>query len=161
MTAGIDLALALVADDHGARAAAAVARHLVVYLRRSGGQAQFSTLLAAQAAESEPVRELLAWLPDHLAEDLTVPALARRAHLSEQQFSRRFTAEVGVPPSEHVEKLRLETACRLLETTRHAVDHIARICGFGAPETMNRAFRRRLDTTPGDQRRHFGHLAVQ
>jgi transcriptional regulator GlxA family with amidase domain len=161
VTAGIDLALALVADDHGLRAAAAVARHLVVYLRRSGGQAQFSTLLAAQAAESEPVRELLAWLPDHLTADLSVPALARRVHLSERQFSRVFKAEVDVTPSEHVEMVRLEAACRLLETTGHAVDHIARICGFGAPETMNRAFRRRLNTTPGDHRRHFGHLTVQ
>lgn len=88
VTSGIDLALALVAEDHGARAAAAVARHLVVHLRRSGGQAQFSTLPAAQAAESEPVRELLAWLPDHLDADLTLPALARRVHLSERHLSR-------------------------------------------------------------------------
>ena len=159
VTAGIDLALALVADDHGARAAAAVARHLVVYLRRSGGQAQFSSLLAAQAAESEPIRELLAWLPEHLTADLSVPALARRVHLSERQFSRVFKADVGATPSDHVEQLRLEAACRLLETTGHAVDHIARVCGFRAPETMNRAFRRRLDTTPGEHRRHFGHLA--
>ena len=156
VTAGIDLALALVADDHGAAAAAAVARHLVVYLRRSGGQAQFSTLLAAQAADNEPVRELLAWLPDHLSADLSVPALAHRVHLSERQFSRVFKAQVDVTPSEHVERLRIETACQLLETTSHAVDHIARLCGFGAPETMNRAFRRRLNTTPGDHRRHFG-----
>jgi transcriptional regulator GlxA family with amidase domain len=161
VTAGIDLALAMVADDHGARAAAAVARQLVVYLRRSGGQAQFSTMLAAQAAESEPVRELLTWLPDHLTDDLSVPALARRVHLSERQFSRVFKAEVGVTPSEQVERLRMEAACRLLETTSHAIDHIARACGFGAPETMNRAFRRRLDTTPGDHRRHFGHLAAE
>ena len=161
VTTGIDLALALVAEDHGARAAAAVARHLVVYLRRSGGQAQFSTMLAAQAAESEPVRELLAWLPDHLTADLTVPALARRVHLSERQFSRVFKAAVDVTPSEHVERLRLEAACRLLETTGSAVDHIARVCGFGTPETMNRAFRRRLNTTPGNLRRHFGHLAAE
>jgi transcriptional regulator GlxA family with amidase domain len=160
VTSGIDLALALVAQDHGARAAAAVARHLVVYLQRSGGQAQFSVLLAAQAAESEPMRELLAWLPDHLSADLTVPALARRVHLSERQFSRVFKAEVHMTPSAHVERLRLEAACRLLETTGHAVDHIARVCGFGASETMNRAFRRRLNTTPGDHRRHFGHLAL-
>ncbi len=161
VTAGIDLALAMVADDHGARAAAAVARHLVVYLRRSGGQAQFSTMLAAQAAESEPVQELLAWLPDHLTDDLSVPALARRVHLSERQFSRVFKVEVDVTPSEHVERLRMEAACRLLETTSHAIDHISRTCGFGAPETMNRAFRRRLNTTPGDHRRHFGHLAAE
>jgi transcriptional regulator GlxA family with amidase domain len=159
VTAGIDLTLGLVADDHGTRAAATVARQLVVYLRRSGGQAQFSTLLAAQEADSEPLRELLAWLPDHLAADLSVPALARRVHLSERQFSRVFKAEVDVTPSEHVEGLRLEAACRLLETTHHSVEHIARVCGFGTPETLIRAFRRRLQTTPGNHRRHFGEFA--
>ena len=155
MTAGIDLALALVADDHGRQAAATIARQLVVYLRRSGGQAQFSALLAAQAADSEPVRDLLSWLPDHLVNDLSVPALARQVNLSERQFSRVFKAEVGTSPADHVETARLEGACRLLETTRGPVDHIARTCGFGTPETMNRAFRRRLNTTPGDHRRHF------
>ena len=159
VTAGIDLTLALVADDHGRRAAAAVARQLVVYLRRSGGQAQYSTLLAAQAAEREPLGDLLDWLPDNLTADLSVPALARRVHLSERQFSRVFSAEVGVPPSEHVAALRLEAACRLLESTSHPVEQIARICGFGTPEAMNRAFRRRLKATPGDHRRHFGELA--
>lgn len=155
VTAGIDLALALVADDHGRQAAARVARQLVVYLRRSGGQAQFSALLAAQAADSEPLRDLLSWLPDHLVNDLSVPALARHLHLSERQFSRVFRAEVGTSPADHVETARLEGACRLLETTRTPVDHIARLCGFGTPETMNRSFRRRLNTTPGDHRRHF------
>jgi transcriptional regulator GlxA family with amidase domain len=156
VTAGIDLALALVADDHGRPAAAAVARQLVVYLRRSGGQAQFSAVLAAQSADSEPLRELLAWLPDHLADDLSVPALAHRVSLSERQFRRVFTAEVGLTPADHVEALRLEAACRLLETTDRSVGQVARACGFGTPETMNRTFRRRLGTTPGDHRRHFG-----
>lgn len=155
VTAGIDLALALVADDHGHRAAATVARQLVVYLRRSGGQAQFSALLAAQAADSEPVRDLLTWLPDHLAQDLSVPAMARRVNLSERQFSRVFRTEVGTSPAAHVEDARLEGACRLLETTHSTIDHVAKFCGFGTPETMNRAFRRRLNTTPGDHRRHF------
>jgi len=155
VTAGIDLALALVAEDHGRQAAAAVARQLVVYLRRSGGQTQFSALLAAQAADSEPVRDLLSWLPDHLVNDLSVPALARQVNLSERQFSRVFKAEVGTSPADHVEAARLEGACRLLETTHSPVEHIARICGFGTPETMNRSFRRRLNTTPGDHRRHF------
>src|SRR5262249_24699937 len=106
ITAGIDLALALVADDHGHQAAATIARNLVVYLQRSGGQSQFSTLLASQAAEREPMRELLAWLPDHLNEDLTVPRLAERMNLSERQFTRVFKAEVGVTPAEHVEAIR-------------------------------------------------------
>jgi transcriptional regulator GlxA family with amidase domain len=156
VTAGIDLALALVADDHGAPAAADVARQLVVYLRRSGGQAQFSALLAAQARDSEPIRDLLSWLPEHLDEDLSVSALARRLNLSERQFRRVFTIQVGVTPADHVESVRVEAACRLLETTHSPIGHIARTCGFGAVETMNRTFRRRLDTTPGQHRRHFG-----
>ncbi|MDY7542459.1 MULTISPECIES: GlxA family transcriptional regulator [unclassified Cryobacterium] len=156
VTAGIDLALALVADDHGRKAAATVARRLVVYLRRSGGQAQFSALLAAQSATDEPIREVLAWLPDNLTADLSISGMASRAHLSERQFSRVFKSEVGITPAEHVEAVRMETACSLLETTMLTVEEIARACGFGTPETMNRAFRRRLDTTPTNHREHFG-----
>jgi transcriptional regulator GlxA family with amidase domain len=156
VTAGIDLALALLAEDHGHRAAATIARQLVVYLRRSGGQSQFSRLLAAQTADSEPIRELLAWVADNLDADLSVPTLARRVSLSERQFSRVFKQQVGATPAEYVERLRIGAACHLLETTRNPVEEIARTCGFGTPETMNRTFRRRLDTTPGDHRHHFG-----
>ncbi|TFB83626.1 helix-turn-helix domain-containing protein [Cryobacterium algoricola] len=156
VTAGIDLALALVADDHGRAAAATVARRLVVYLRRSGGQGQFSALLAAQSANEEPIRDVLAWVPDNLTADLSIPAMAARAHLSVRQFSRVFRSEVGITPAEHVEAVRMEAACHLLETTLMAVEEIARTCGFGAPETMNRTFRRRLNTTPGNHRAHFG-----
>ena len=155
VTAGIDLALALVADDHGHSAAATVARRLVVYLRRSGGQAQFSRLLAAQAADTAPVTDLLSWLRDHLTDDLSVAALARQLNLSERQFSRVFKSEVGVTAADHVEAVRLESACRLLETTNRTVEQISRTCGFGTPETMNRTFRRRLNTTPCDHRHHF------
>jgi transcriptional regulator GlxA family with amidase domain len=156
VTAGIDLALALVADDHGRKAAATVARRLVVYLRRSGGQAQFSALLAAQSANDEPIRDVLAWLPDNLTADLSISGMAARAHLSERQFSRVFKSEVGITPAEHVEAVRVEAACSLLETTMLTVEEIARACGFGTPETMNRAFRRRLNTTPTNHRDHFG-----
>jgi transcriptional regulator GlxA family with amidase domain len=156
VTAGIDLSLALLADDHGRQAAATVARQLVVYLRRSGGQSQFSRLLAAQAADSEPIQELLTWIADHLADDLSVPALAARVHLSERQFRRVFGREVGRNPVDHVETVRIDAACSLLETTDAPIGQIARECGFGAPETMNRSFRRRLNTTPGDHRQHFG-----
>ncbi|WP_198416937.1 GlxA family transcriptional regulator [Cryobacterium sp. MDB2-33-2] len=156
VTAGIDLALALVADDHGRKAAATVARRLVVYLRRSGGQAQFSALLAAQSANDEPIRDVLAWLPDNLTADLSISGMATRAHLSERQFSRVFKSEVGVTPAEHVEAVRMEAACSLLETTTLTVEEIARACGFGTPETMNRAFRRRLNITPTNHRDHFG-----
>ena len=155
VTAGIDLTLALVADDHGHQAAAIVARQLVVYLQRSGGQAQFSALLAGQAADTEPVRDLLAWLRDHLTDDLSVAALARQINLSERQFTRVFKAEVGATAADHVEAVRLDSACRLLETTNRTIEQIAKTCGFGTPETMNRTFRRRLDTTPREHRRHF------
>lgn len=155
VTAGIDLALALVADDHGRQSAAAVARQLVVYLQRSGGQAQFSALLAGQAADTAPVRDLLAWLRDHLTDDLSLAALARQINLSERQFTRVFKAEVGSTAADHVEAVRLDSACRLLETTNRTIEQIAKTCGFGTPETMNRAFRRRLNTTPGDHRHHF------
>jgi transcriptional regulator GlxA family with amidase domain len=155
VTAGIDLALALVADDHGHQAAATIARQLVVYLQRSGGQAQFSALLAGQAADTEPVRDLLSWIRDHLTDDLSVPALARQINLSERQFTRVFKAEVGATAADHVEAVRLESACRLLETTNRSIEQIAKACGFGTPETMNRTFRRRLSTTPGEHRHHF------
>lgn len=160
VTAGIDLSLALVADDHGRQAAAEVARQLVVYLRRSGGQGQFSAMLAAQSADEEPIRDLLAWLPEHLAEDLSIPVMAARTHLSERQFSRTFKLDVGITPAEHVEAVRMEAACRLLETTLVAIEQIARTCGFGTPETMNRAFQRRLNITPSDHRHHFGPVSV-
>jgi transcriptional regulator GlxA family with amidase domain len=84
-----------------------------------------------------------------------VPALARRANLSERHLSRRFKVEVGASPAEHVKTLRLDAACHLLETTNNPIEEIARVCGFGAPETMNRAYRRRLNTTPGGHRHHF------
>ena len=121
----------------------------------SGGQTQYSTLLAGQAADTEPVRDLLSWLRDHLAEDLSLPALARQVNLSERQFTRVFKAQVGVTAADHVEAVRLESACRLLESTNRTIEQIARTCGFGTPETMNRTFRRRLNTTPGDHRHHF------
>ena len=161
VTAGIDLALALVADDHGPTAAATVARRLVVYLQRSGGQAQFSSLLTAQAAETAPINDLMTWLLDHLTDDLSVAALARHTNLSERQFSRVFKSEVGVTVADHVEAVRLESACRLLETTTRTVEQVAVACGFRAPETMNRVFRRRLNTTPGDHRRHFSGIKQQ
>jgi transcriptional regulator GlxA family with amidase domain len=99
---------------------------------------------------------VLTWLTDNLTSDLSVPALATRANLSERQFSRVFKAEVGITPAEHVEAVRMEAACRLLETTSKSMDQIATVCGFGVPETMNRAFRRRLNTTPSQHRQHFG-----
>jgi transcriptional regulator GlxA family with amidase domain len=101
------------------------------------------------------MRDLLSWILENLAEDLSVAALAYRLHLSPRHFARVFKDEIGVTPAQHVETIRLEVACRLLETTDRSIQQIARTCGFGTVETTHRIFRRRLDTTPGEHRHHF------
>ena len=120
VTAGIDLALALVEEDLGRAAARDVARALVLFIRRPGGQAQFSAGLAGQAAAQPGVREVQAWIADHLESDLSVPALAERAFMSPRNFARVFAREVGMTPAAYVEALRVERARTLLETTEHA-----------------------------------------
>lgn len=156
VTAGIDLALALVADDHGARLARDVARGLVVYLHRPGGQSQFSAAMRARgAAPDESMRELLAYIDSSPGDDLSVPALARRAGLSERHFARVFAERTGLPPGRYVERSRAEAARRLLETTDHPLDRIARETGIGAPETLFRVFRRLWRVAPGEYRRRF------
>ncbi|MEV6006717.1 GlxA family transcriptional regulator [Streptomyces sp. NPDC051976] len=155
ITAGIDLALAMVEDDHGPDLARTIARHLVMFVQRPGGQAQFSAQLAAQRPERAPLRDVLDWIADHLGDDLAVPALAARARMSERNFTRVFRAEVGRTPAAYVESARIEAARRMLESTAATLDAIARTCGFGTVETLHRGFRRSLGVTPGDYRRHF------
>ncbi|UOE18953.1 GlxA family transcriptional regulator [Thermobifida halotolerans] len=155
VTAGIDLSLALVEEDLGREAALTVARHLVVFLRRPGGQAQFSSQLQAQTARREPLRELQGWINDHPGADLSVEALAERAGLSPRQFARVFTAETGVTPGRYVDRIRLEAARRLLEDSTDGIARIARRCGYGTPEAMRRAFLRALDVSPAEYRRRF------
>jgi transcriptional regulator GlxA family with amidase domain len=155
VTAGIDLALALVEDDLGRDAALAIARHLVVFLRRPGNQAQFSAQLATQLAGREPLREVQQWIADHPSADLSVEALAVRASLSPRQFARAFAAEVGMPPGRYVDRVRLEAARRRMEDTADGVEQTARSCGYGTPEAMRRAFIRALGVSPGEYRRRF------
>jgi transcriptional regulator GlxA family with amidase domain len=155
VTAGIDASLALVEEDAGRAVALAVARHLVVFLRRPGGQSQFSAQLAAQVAEREPLREVQQWIAENPAADLSVEALAARASLSPRQFARAFHAEVGVTPGRYVESVRLEAARRLLEESADGVEVVARRCGYGVPETMRRAFVRALGVAPSDYRARF------
>ncbi|MBA2505102.1 MAG: helix-turn-helix domain-containing protein, partial [Thermoleophilaceae bacterium] len=155
VTAGIDLALALVEEDHGSQVALDIARALVLFLKRPGGQAQFSGAIAGQAAAREPLRELQEWVPDHLDADLSVPALAARALMSPRNFARSFAREVGETPAAYIAKLRLERAPVLLETTRTPVEEVARSCGFGTVETMRRAFGRRVGVSPADYRTRF------
>jgi transcriptional regulator GlxA family with amidase domain len=155
VTAGMDLALAMVEDDHGGALALDVARHLVLFAQRSGGQSQFSAHLAVNRTEREPLREVLAHIAEHPEADLSVPALARRATMSPRTFARTFRAEVGTTPAAFVQASRVEAARRLLESTGQSTAEIARACGFGTVETMHRAFRRTVHTTPGQYRRHF------
>jgi transcriptional regulator GlxA family with amidase domain len=155
VTAGIDLALALVEEDIGRDAALAIARDLVVYLRRPGGQAQFSAHLRAQSAQRAPLREVQQWISEHPAADLSVAALAARAGLSARQFARAFAAETGISPGKHVAAVRLEAARRLLEDSGLGVEQVARACGYGTPEAMRRAFVQVLGVPPVSYRSRF------
>jgi transcriptional regulator GlxA family with amidase domain len=155
VTAGMDLALAMVEEDLGRAVALQTARWLVLYVQRPGGQAQFSAQLAAQLAEHEPIREVQAWVAENADSDLSVEALAARAAMSTRNFARVFRREVGMTPAAYVEAVRVERAQRELEGTRASVDSIARRCGFGTPETMRRAFNRRLGLGPTEYRARF------
>jgi transcriptional regulator GlxA family with amidase domain len=155
VTAGMDLALALVEEDLGRDVALTIARHLVLFLRRPGDQAQFSAALASREPEREPLREVQRHALERPAGDLSVETLAARAHMSPRHFARRFRAEVGVTPARYVERVRLEAARRALEDTSAPIASVAVGCGFGTPETMRRAFLRALGVGPAEYRRRF------
>jgi|HubBroStandDraft_3_1064219.scaffolds.fasta_scaffold58211_2 transcriptional regulator GlxA family with amidase domain len=155
VTAGMDLALALVEEDLDRHAALTIARHLVLFLRRPGNQSQFSATLAGQRAEREPLREIQRVLLEDVAGDHSVDAMAARAHMSPRHFARAFRAETGVTPARHVERVRLESARRRLEDTAEPVAAIAAACGFGTAETMRRVFLRALGVGPAEYRRRF------
>lgn len=156
ITASLDLLLALVSDDLGAEAARDVARYLVMFLHRTGNQAQFSVQLAAQMSARQPIRELQQYIADHPNAELTLPRLAQRVQMSERHFARVFTTEVGTPPGRYVEQVRLETARRRLEEGDQTVEEIALATGFGTAESMRRAFHLRLGVSPTEYRRTFG-----
>lgn len=155
ITAGIDLALALVEQDLGPAVALAVARDIVLYLRRPGGQSQFSASLAAQAQASDRFRELLTWIAENPTENLGVLELADRAAMSERNFGRLFKTQTGMTPSAYVELVRLDRAKMLLETTRWPLARIAERSGLGTITTLIRAFNRRLGVTPEEYRSRF------
>jgi transcriptional regulator GlxA family with amidase domain len=155
VTAGIDLSLALIEEDHGHAVAMGVARQLVVFLKRPGGQSQFSAALATQTADRDDVTDVQAWIADHLGADLSVPALAGRAAMSPRHFARVFRAATGATPARYVEQTRVEAARRRLEESEDGVDTIAASCGFGTAETMRRAFLRTVHVAPTDYRRRF------
>ncbi|RCK51195.1 transcriptional regulator [Thalassospira profundimaris] len=156
VTAGIDLALALLEHDCGRAMALAVARRLVMFLKRPGGQAQFSAYLTPAIGGSAQLAELLDWLPGNLQADLSLDALATRARMSPRTFSRVFTRDLGMTPARYVERLRVEAARGLLMGGDISISRVACLCGFGHPETMRRAFHRQLSISPQDYADRFG-----
>ena len=155
VTAGIDLALALVEEDCGPQVALEAARWLVMFVKRPGGQAQFSAQLSAHPAEQHPLREIQEWIAGNLDADLSVAALSKRAHMSERSFARAFRRELGITPAAYVTTVRLEAARIELESGAELVESVAQRTGFGTVETMRRAFNRRLGVSPADYRERF------
>jgi transcriptional regulator GlxA family with amidase domain len=157
VTAGIDLALALVERDVGLDVALSVARELVVFLKRPGGQSQFSTHLIAQIAQKTPIKTAQEFINNHLSSDLTVPVLAHRVGMSERNFARLFKQEVGMTPAQYVEAVRLEAARRLAEDAKIPMKKVASQSGFGDTITLRRAFMRKFSISPADYRKSFAH----
>ena len=155
VTSGIDMALALVEADLGHALAMTVARGLVVFLKRPGGQSQFSAPLSAQAASANGLDALHAWMAEHLGSDLRVERLAARAGMSPRTFARVYAAKLGTTPAKTVERLRVEAARRALEDDDAPIKQIAHRCGFGDEERMRRAFVRRLGVSPSEYRERF------
>lgn len=155
VTAGIDLVLALIEQDCGAAVSLAVARALVVFLRRPGGQSQFSVHLQAQLTEHTQLGQVLDYVLENLSTDLSVARLAVQASLSERSITRLFHDELRTSPARFVEVARVEAARSLLEAGPLTIQQIAHRCGFGSTDTMRRAFLRHLQTAPGDYRRRF------
>ncbi len=157
VTAGIDLALALVEDDYGTDVAQNVARWLVLYLRRPGGQTQFAPPVWMPRAKREPIRDVQELIEAEPAGAHSVPELARAAAMSPRHFTRTFTAEVGEPPAAYVERVRTDAARRQLTETDDTVTAIAARCGFGSAETLRRSFVRRVGVSPDQYRKSFAH----
>ncbi|MEU3446386.1 DJ-1/PfpI family protein [Streptomyces thermolilacinus] len=154
ISACLDLSLALIADDLGEAAALRIARQLVMYLKRPGGQSQFSVPLE-QVSTTRRVEDLRHYVLRHLAEPLTVARLAEHAHVSDRQLTRVFKNELGTTPHAYIESVRVEQARHQLESTDATLERVAAATGFGTVDTLVRAFRRRLDTTPTEYRRRF------
>lgn len=155
VTAGMDLALALVEEDLGRDVALAVARELVMFIKRPGGQSQFSAHLAAQTAQRNPIRQVQEWVLENLGQELSVEQLAAQAGMSVRNFSRAFKNDTGETPADFVESARLDAARRMLEETASPLKRIAARSGFNDQNSLRRAFVRRLGVTPGDYRSRF------
>ncbi|MDA7085638.1 GlxA family transcriptional regulator [Pseudomonas sp. SA3-5] len=155
VTAGIDLALALVEADLGRSMALAVARRLVMFLRRPGGQAQFSTLLTPEPSRVPRLAALLEWIPAHLSDNLSLEVLADQAHMTPRTLSRVFVQELGMGPGRYVERIRLQAACNLLQDAQASISTVARLTGFVHPENLRRTFHKHLSVSPQEYAQRF------
>lgn len=155
VTSGMDLALGLIEEDYDHELAMKIARNLVMYMQRSGGQSQFSEVLFSQTVETGPISQSMNYILEHFAENLTVTPLAVRACMSERSFSRKFKDKTGLTPAHYVESVRIQEARNALEQTDDTIDHIALITGFGNGERMRRSFRRNLGLCATDYRERF------
>lgn len=155
VTAGIDLSLAMIEEDFGREMAVDVAKYLIVYLRRSGGQSQFSPLLESQAAQDSQVRDIQSFMLENLKQPHTLESLAARVHMSPRNLSRIFKKECGVTLMEFLTDARIDAARRQLESTDMAIKEIAFMCGFDSADNLRRVFSQRLRTTPVEYREHF------
>lgn len=155
ITAGIDLALALVEEDHGHRISLEIARFLVMFLVRPGGQAQYSHMLSHQASASQPLRELQVWMLEHLRENLTVESLAERLGVSARHFTRVCLRETGLNPGQFVDRMRVEAAQQMIDSSNKGLKEVADTCGFGSAEAMRRAFTRVLGVTAAEYASRF------
>ena len=155
ITAGIDLSLALVEEDHGHQAALAVARQLVMFLVRPGGQAQYSHMLSRQATTYEPLRELQVYMLENLRADLSVEALADKIKMSPRHFSRVCLREMKMNPGQFVDRLRVEAAQQMIDSSSMGLKEIADACGFGSADSMRRTFQRVMGVTAGEYTQRF------
>lgn len=160
ISAGIDLALAWVEEDCGAAIAHQVARELVLFLRRSGGQKQLSVSLSAQASEMKAIQELQVWIAENLRKKLTVQVLAERAAMSVRNFERLFTRDVGITPSQYILQSRVEAVRHQLERTDRGLKQIAAACGFGSTAAMSRSFGRLVGAAPNQYRNRIRALTA-
>ena len=156
ISAGMDLALALVEEDFGRALALDVAKQMVLYLKRPGSQSQYSTILTHQHTDYRPIQELEGWIPEHLHEELTVEKLAEFVSMSPRNFARVFVRETGITPARYIDKLRIETACRYLVETQLTLKEIAVLCGLTSIDNMRKVFLKYIHISPTDYREHFG-----
>jgi transcriptional regulator GlxA family with amidase domain len=157
-SAGIDLSLALIEEDNGRAMAIKIAKELVLYLKRTGNQSQFSNMLLDQEAIKKPIFELQQWIRENLTKDLNNEVLAERAFMSPRNFARIFRSQIGTTPAKYVEKIRVESAKRYLEYSNESLDRIALQCGFTNADAMRKTFLRLIQITPNNYRKHFGQL---